>query len=236
MEAYIWNKNGDIPNEVTEVFKSGKYAGELYEGSVVRYFRHPNIDGNSICALCNKPYHDHGWIDQDEEGITVCPGSYVVKHSNVEYSVYSPEVFAKNFEMVDRRTPMFNHTFQERAYNFFSHCFQDQFPKLTNDPQENQHRFLEESLEFVQALGMTQAEALALVDYVFNRTIGDPALEAGGVCTTLAILAKRYNIDINEAAENELKRNYVIVDKIRDKQRLKDQLRFKELRSMYEKV
>ena len=229
LEAHQWLRNGDIPNEVTEVFTDGPYAGEFYEGSVVRYFRHPGISGEHVCPKCGHIMHDHGWIDQDDDGLTVCPESYVVKYSDVEYAVYTPEQFEKTFKAVDVDKPLFNITFQQRAYEFFVTCFSEQFPELMDDKQEDQHRFLEESLEFVQSLGMTQAEALGLVNYVFNRPVGNPLIEAGGVCTTLSILAKRYGIAINQAAEQELKRNYVIMDRIREKQRLKDKLGLKQL-------
>lgn len=235
LEAFIWNVNGDIPNEVTEVFKDGEYAGEFYEGSVVRYFRSPDISGTSLCPKCGKTYHEHGWIDQDENGITVCPGSYVIKYSDVEYAVLSPDAFEKLYVTVDTTEPVLNSSFQQRAHNFFTHCFGEQFPELLSDRQENQHRFLEESLEFVQSLGMTEAEAIALVAYVFSRPVGEPALEAGGVCTTLSILTHRYDINLIEAAEAELKRNYIIIDKIREKQQMKDELGFKNLRGNYER-
>ena len=37
------------------------------------YFRHPNIPGTDTCADCGHIFHEHGWIDLGEDGITVCP-------------------------------------------------------------------------------------------------------------------------------------------------------------------
>ncbi len=33
------------------------------EGKVVRYYRHPNIDGQTVCKHCGNTMHNHGWID-----------------------------------------------------------------------------------------------------------------------------------------------------------------------------
>lgn len=63
LTAYVqWFANGDFPNESPE-----------REGTVVRYFRHPNYNGNDFCPQCNEKYHNHGFIDA-KKGIVVCPG------------------------------------------------------------------------------------------------------------------------------------------------------------------
>lgn len=62
-----WAKNGDHPFD----------GHPSKEGGVVRYFRHPCFDGDELCTLCGRRYHDHGWIDQAKIGTTVCPGSVV---------------------------------------------------------------------------------------------------------------------------------------------------------------
>jgi hypothetical protein len=61
-------------------------------------------------------------------------------------------------------------------------------PTIAADTKERNFRFLEESLELVQSLDCTREEAHSLVDYVFNRKVGHPPQEVGGVMTTLAAL------------------------------------------------
>jgi hypothetical protein len=58
-----WKKNGDHPEDNCEVFGDGPFKGRLKEGKVVRYFRHPGVDGDAVCPLCNQTYHDHGFLD-----------------------------------------------------------------------------------------------------------------------------------------------------------------------------
>ena len=89
VEATRWFKNGDHPDDYVaseQGFEGGElveFTGEQrrergWEGKVVRYFRHPSVDGATICLVCQSLMHDHGWIDQGQNGITVCPGDYVV--------------------------------------------------------------------------------------------------------------------------------------------------------------
>ena len=99
LEAHLWYKNGDIPGEVTERFTDGQYKGELYEGSVVRYYRNPSQSGTSVCPRCGNIYHVHGWIHQDEDGLTVCPGSYVIK-DNDRYTVLDEAAFKEKYIIV----------------------------------------------------------------------------------------------------------------------------------------
>lgn len=80
----VWWKNGDHPNDdVYRPFEdTGKIPTEPREGKVVRYFRHPQISGDSICVNCERKMNDHGWIDTGEYdtgeyGIKVCPGDYI---------------------------------------------------------------------------------------------------------------------------------------------------------------
>lgn len=75
----VWWKNGDHPNDdVWRPFEdTGKKPTEPREGKVVRYFRHPQIDGNSLCDSCNYKMNGHGWIDNGRDGCKVCPGDYV---------------------------------------------------------------------------------------------------------------------------------------------------------------
>lgn len=85
------------------------------------------------------------------------------------------------------------------------------------DTQERNHRFLEEALELVQSKGCTASEAHQLVDYVFNRPVGEPVQEVGGVMVTLAALCTAAGIDLSTAADDELRRIWTKVPDIRAK-------------------
>jgi hypothetical protein len=78
-EYIVWWKNGDHPGD--NVYRpyedTGKIPSEPREGQIVRYYRHPNVSGDSICNYCQRKMNDHGWIDCEGDGKTVCPGSYV---------------------------------------------------------------------------------------------------------------------------------------------------------------
>lgn len=83
----VWMKNGDHPNDdVWRPFEdTGKIPTEPREGKVVRYFRHPGVDDNSICGTCGHTMHDHGWIDNGTDGSTVCPGTYINANLKSKY-------------------------------------------------------------------------------------------------------------------------------------------------------
>ncbi len=109
-------------------------------------------------------------------------------------------------------------TFQERVKEWLLACFG---PVIASDKIERNHRFLEESLELVQACGATRDECLQLVDYVYSRPIGDRKQEVGGVLNTLAALCYTYDIDMNDAGEAEMQRVWNKIDVIREKQKTK---------------
>lgn len=110
--------------------------------------------------------------------------------------------------------------FQQRVHPWLLECFG---VEIAADRTERNHRFLEESLELVQALGCTASEAHQLVDYVFGRPVGDPPQEVGGVMVTLAALCLASGLDMHDAGEVELARISApeLVTKIRAKQAAK---------------
>jgi hypothetical protein len=93
--------------------------------------------------------------------------------------------------------------FQQRVQPWMKECFGS---KISADAIERNHRFLEESLELVQACDCTKSEAHQLVDYVFNRLVGDPPQEVGGVMVTLAALCLAQGLDMHDCGEVELSR------------------------------
>jgi NTP pyrophosphatase (non-canonical NTP hydrolase) len=109
-------------------------------------------------------------------------------------------------------------SFQVRVDKWIRHCFGE---AIRGDKAERNHRFIEEALELVQAAGCTASEAHQLVDYVFGRSIGDVKQEVGGVMNTLAALCNIYDIDLDAAAETELRRVWTKSDQIRAKQAAK---------------
>ena len=108
--------------------------------------------------------------------------------------------------------------FQRAVDRWMNHCFGI---KISMDKQERNHRFLEEALELVQACGCTREEAHKLVDYVFNRDVGEIPQEIGGVMVTLSALCSSQKWDMQKCGETELRRVWEKVDQIREKQKRK---------------
>ena len=107
---------------------------------------------------------------------------------------------------------------QKRVEPWLQVCFG---PLIAGDREERNHRFLEEALELVQALGCSASEAHQLVDYVFGRPVGEPAQETGGVMLTLAALCLANGMDMHSAGDTELARVWTKVEAIRAKQAAK---------------
>ncbi|MGR9296994.1 hypothetical protein ACU8L5_17040 [Rhizobium leguminosarum] len=109
-------------------------------------------------------------------------------------------------------------TYQKRVMEWMLACFP---PSSAADRSERSHRFLEEALELAQASGCSRDDALSLVHYVFSRPVGEVGQETGGVLVTLAALGNAHELDIEEAGERELARNWDRIEKIRAKQAMK---------------
>jgi hypothetical protein len=110
--------------------------------------------------------------------------------------------------------------FQRRVEEWLEACFSK---AVRSDRDERTHRFLEEALELAQANGCTREQAQTLVDYVFSRPAGEPEHEAGGVMVTLAGLCSAMRVDMKEAGDRELERNWGRIESIRRKQATKPQ-------------
>ena len=105
-------------------------------------------------------------------------------------------------------------TYQARVQPWMLACFG---PAIAADRVERNHRFLEEAIELVQACGGDRREAHQLVDYVFDRPVGEKRQEMGGVMVTLAALCLAHDLDMHEAGEAELARIWTKVEQIRAK-------------------
>lgn len=102
IEAHQWFKNGDHPEDASVLIgtKSEDDTSErfLSEGKVVRYFRHPDIPGKSICSECGKTFHVHGWIDTKEDGHRVCPADWIITGGEGERYPCKPGIFDKTYD------------------------------------------------------------------------------------------------------------------------------------------
>lgn len=108
--------------------------------------------------------------------------------------------------------------YQERVATWLKTCFGKE---VATDRHERNHRFLEETLELVQACGCTAYAAHKLVDYVFTRPVGEKGQEVGGVAVTFAALCWAQDIEQELEAEKELSRIWTCIDKVRTKQATK---------------
>jgi hypothetical protein len=90
-----------------------------------------------------------------------------------------------------------------------------------DNPDQRNHRFYEESTELVQATGMTREACHRMVDHVFDRPVGEPAQEIGGVMISLSLLANKLGLSVAGSALMELERAWDRIPEIREKQKLK---------------
>jgi hypothetical protein len=111
--------------------------------------------------------------------------------------------------------------FQAAVHEWMLRCFGTE---IADDKAERNHRFLEESLELVQAAGCTREEAMKLVDYVFDRPVGELHQEVGGTMVTLAALARAQGVSMEICGEVELQRCWQKIDQIRAKQAAKPKM------------
>lgn len=108
IEATQWFRNGDHPEDGNGLFPAkiansdprytGEYEGQRLEGKVVRYFRRPDVDGETACRHCGKTMNVHGWIDTKEGGHIVCPGDFVITGVQGEQYPCKPDIFATTYD------------------------------------------------------------------------------------------------------------------------------------------
>lgn len=108
IEAHQWFKNGDHPLDYSSEyigFENGNlksFDAEFrkannWEGDVVRYYRDPDVSGDSICKHCGQSMHDHGWIDTLEGGHIVCPGDWIITGIKGEHYPCKPDIFKQTY-------------------------------------------------------------------------------------------------------------------------------------------
>lgn len=111
IEATQWFKNGDHPLDYSKEH-AGLEDGELrmfspeerranqWEGDIVRYYRTPDLDGQTPCKHCSEIMHNHGWIDTLEGGHIVCPGDWIITGVKGEHYPCKPDIFEATYEPV----------------------------------------------------------------------------------------------------------------------------------------
>ena len=108
--------------------------------------------------------------------------------------------------------------FQTKVNIWIEKCFGKE---IGLDQVERKYRFFEEATELVQATGFTREQAHKMVDYVYNRPVGELPQEIGGVMNCVAALCTAYDLNMEELAETELNRCWAKLDLIREKQKTK---------------
>ncbi|HEX8894456.1 MAG TPA: hypothetical protein VF783_14090 [Terriglobales bacterium] len=113
IEASQWFKNGDHPldyaspvaghervdgSRFDRMFSPEERKAKGWEGEVVRYFRHPGVSGEKLCAHCGNEMHVHGWIDTLEGGHIVCPGDWIITGVAGEHYPCKADIFAATYE------------------------------------------------------------------------------------------------------------------------------------------
>ncbi len=98
IEATQWFKHGDHPEDRR---RPERVIPEDWEGRVVRYYRTPDLDGQSVCKHCGNIMHVHGWIDTLEGGHIVCPGDWIITGVKGEHYPCKPDIFEATYERVE---------------------------------------------------------------------------------------------------------------------------------------
>lgn len=130
-----------------------------------------------------------------------------------------PSILARYAELLERVAieveKLGGDTFQPRCQAWLDRVTEGD----PTDTPERIARFFEEATEWVQSLGMAQADAEQVLRYVFSRPAGDPPQEAGGMLTTAAVLAQHVELDLLACGEAELARVWdpAVIEKIRGK-------------------
>lgn len=158
-----------------------------------------------------KAWYDEAMSASNEAGFAGMSAADVIRYQDEEIRRLTATLKGQDVETA---------TLQTRVQPWLMTCFG---PEIAGDRTERNHRFLEEALELVQALGATAGEAHQLVEYVYGRAAGEPSQEVGGVMITLAALCLANDLDMHANAETELARinQPEIVERIREKQKRK---------------
>lgn len=170
-----------------------------------------------ICAVCGA-YYTPDLCSAPVDKIQI---SIPCEHCGSDYAFIKPvSPSSAVSEIMESALAAVGHqstkpAFQHRVHKWMMECFG---MEISRDTAERNHRFLEEALELVQACGCTKQEAVQLVDYVYDRPIGKPGQEVGGVMVTLAALCAAKMLSMHAEGDKELDRVWTKIPEIRAKQ------------------
>jgi len=100
VKAFQWWKNGDHPEDESELITGSDGEMFLSEGKIVRRFNHPNISSQEKCEVCDHVMGNHGWIDRGENGLRVCPGDMIIQTYGEEPYPCKPRIFIKTYYLL----------------------------------------------------------------------------------------------------------------------------------------
>lgn len=116
MNIVQWFKNGDHPedysrdlegieNNELRVYTGIERKENGWEGDIVRYYRHPYVEGDQICIKCKCEMNEHGWIDNESKHphcFAVCPGDFIIEIAeHVYYNFNSNDIMALQYIVND---------------------------------------------------------------------------------------------------------------------------------------
>lgn len=93
-----------------------------------------------------------------------------------------------------------------RTEHSVGHWVQTKFGSVGLEPKERGLRCAEEAIELGQALTVDREAMHKLVDHVYDRPVGDPVEEIGGVMICVQAAASILGISINDQADKEWER------------------------------
>lgn len=168
----------------------------------------------------SRDIYEKALLDRNHEGHTTLRARVTYGHAQVITHLMKPPSVTAGFSQahtVQTQHPL--HPYQIRTLDWMRACFTQ---SVIRDRTERADRFLEESLELVRTFKGYDAErAHKLVDYTFNRPVGECNQEVGGVMVTLAALCNAVGVSMVQEGERELARVWTKIDVIREKQAAK---------------
>jgi len=121
----------------------------------------------------------------------------------------------QNYDQQSSKTePMDMILYQERVESWMFKTFGQE---ITYDKKERSHRFAEEAMELLQATGYTKEELQNMIDYVYDRPVGEIKQEVGGTIHCLSALCTAHSIVMSHEALTVMRYCEANSAKIRDK-------------------
>lgn len=119
VQATQWFENGDHPLDFSVQIPGGPPVKNS-EGRIVRYFRHPDVDGQLKCKHCGIIMNNHGWIDTLESGHVVCPGDFIITGVKGEMYPCKPDIFEQTYSSVNESPKITLIDFVSKLLNYNS--------------------------------------------------------------------------------------------------------------------